>query len=208
MNLRSSPDGRGRRLGTTNLASDSVIRLALKRSLIRKYRKVPGAVLIEELGLRHGATRVDLALINGLMHGFEIKSDADTLRRLSRQADEYSAVLDRVTLVTGPKHLGLALPKIPGWWGVVEARVHPGRVSFRPIRPARANPSLNALAIASLLWRDEALSRLAQLGLDSGIRSKPRLLVYGRLAEQLSLTELRSFVRQRLRRRGDWRSEK
>jgi len=208
MNLRSRRGGRGQRPGATDHASDSVIRIALKRSLVRRYRKVPGTVIIEELGLRHGTARVDLAVVNGLMHGFEIKSDVDTLRRLRRQADEYSAVLDRVTLVTGPKYLSPALHKIPSWWGVVEAGVRSGRVCLRPVRPARANPSLNALAVARLLWRDEALSRLARLGVDVGIRSKPRLVVYGRLTERLSLAELRSYVRQRLRRRGGWRSEK
>src|SRR5690349_11086244 len=68
--------------------SDAVIRTALKAQLLADHDK--DTVLLEELGLSRGHVRVDIALVNGRLHGYEIKSDLDSLRRLSRQVELYS----------------------------------------------------------------------------------------------------------------------
>ena len=47
--------------------------------------------------------RIDIAVVKGALHGFEIKSDFDNLKRLARQVDLYSQVLDRATLVVGER---------------------------------------------------------------------------------------------------------
>jgi hypothetical protein len=57
--------------------------------------------IIEELGVVHGKSRIDIAVINGLMHGYEIKSDKDTLQRLPEQMNMYNSVFNKVTLVVG-----------------------------------------------------------------------------------------------------------
>jgi hypothetical protein len=75
--------------------SDVAIRPALRSRLLVEHAHDPETVLIEELGLRRGLVRVDIAVVNGLLHGYEIKSDRDSLRRLAKQVDVYSAVLDR-----------------------------------------------------------------------------------------------------------------
>jgi hypothetical protein len=49
--------------------------------------------MLDEFGLEHGEVRVDVAVINGELHGYEIKSERDTLERLPRQVKAYSAVL-------------------------------------------------------------------------------------------------------------------
>ncbi len=50
--------------------NDFQIRKALKCDLIEAFRYDRDSVLLEELGLRHGTARVDLAVINGKIHGF------------------------------------------------------------------------------------------------------------------------------------------
>ena len=67
--------------------SDAEIRPALRERLIRRHANEADTVLIEELGLRRGKVRVDLTVVNGSLHGFEIKSDRDSLRRLAAQVD-------------------------------------------------------------------------------------------------------------------------
>lgn len=67
--------------------------------------------------LARGACRVDVCVINGHLHGYEIKSDVDTLRRLPLQQQFYSDVLDKATIVVGQRHLDHALETLPAWWG-------------------------------------------------------------------------------------------
>ena len=64
------------------LMSDACIRDALKRELLYEYKDDRQTVIIEELGVQHGTSRIDLAVVNGVLHGFELKSDRDTLTRL------------------------------------------------------------------------------------------------------------------------------
>src|SRR5438105_15140559 len=87
--------------------NDSDVRRALHLTeLVRHTDGDPRVV--NKLGLIHGEVRVDVAVINGVVHGFEIKSDADTLNRLQRQAAAYERVLDLMTLVAPMRHLELA----------------------------------------------------------------------------------------------------
>lgn len=62
--------------------NDLIIREALKRLLENRHAKDKKVRIIEELGVHHGTARIDIAVVNGIMHGYEIKSDQDTLQRL------------------------------------------------------------------------------------------------------------------------------
>ena len=190
-----------------NLTNDLEIRRVLKDHLVSIFREDPETLVLEELGLRHGLTRVDIAVVNGCLHGFEVKSDRDTLKRLPRQAKVYSEVLDLVTVVVGCRHAEEVAQKVPGWWGIQLAEQDQnGRVQLHELRKPSQNPSPDKLAIAKLLWREEALSFLEDMKAADGVRSKPRSMVYERLAEVASLDALRTRVRYQLRARIDWRS--
>lgn len=185
---------------------DNLIRGALKRDLRAQFQGDPETVILDELGVRHGAARVDLVVVNGSLIGFELKSDCDDLRRLPRQARIFSGMLDRMTLVVGHRHADEAVRAVPDWWGVKLAEVGPdGRVRFIDLREPSDNPSPDGLAIAKLLWREEALSFLEEIGAAGGLRSKPRATIYARLVELVELDSLRAFVRSRFRCRKGWR---
>jgi hypothetical protein len=49
------------------------------------------------------------------------------------------------------------------------------------------------------LWRDEAIRTLAEFGLDRGVRTKRRRLIWRRLADLLALDDLRRAVRAALK---------
>lgn len=193
---------------TPMLTSDKVIRAALKDVLERKHRGDQGTRIIEELGIIHGTARIDFAVVNGVIHGFELKSDKDTLYRLPDQMRVYNAVLDQATLVVGKNHLHEAIKVVPDWWGIIIAQMTltDGTVSFCEIRAAGDNPDSTSVAVASLLWREEALHILEERGAANGVRSKNRQAVYARLAEVLDGATLRAKVRNRLRARSSWRS--
>ena len=81
--------------------NDTLIRSALKKFLTNHHAQDEKVRIIEEFGVQHGTARVDIAVINGIIHGYEIKSDQDTLRRLPRQMGVFNLVFDKITLVVG-----------------------------------------------------------------------------------------------------------
>ena len=166
----------------------------------------PGTRIIEELGLCQGLARVDIAVVNGTIHGYEIKSEQDTLARLPGQVEIYNRVLDHVTLVTSPKHADDVFVDIPHWWGLWVVAPAPAGVHLQVVREATRNPEVNPFSLAQLLWRDEALEVLVGLGRAAGIRSKSRRQMWERLATELTLEELGQVVRDRIRGRSSWRA--
>lgn len=189
--------------------SDRSIRKALRSDFENTYRDEPHAVIFEELGLIHGAARVDMAVVNGTIHGYELKSDSDTLKRLPGQAKIYNSVLDRVTLVVGKHHLYDAIKLVPDWWGIILAKpgAKNGPISLITMREAEENPAKDSVAIASMLWRNEALQMLEASGQARGLRSKPRRFLYERLAILFDEEALSAKVREYLLTRVGQRSE-
>lgn len=185
---------------------DRDVRQALHQKVLMDHHGDNNTLVLDELGLRHGASRVDIAVVNSYLHGYEIKSDADTLDRLPSQVSVYSAVLDRVTLVVGKKHIGKAEVAIPDWWGMKFVTAGPrGGINFETYRPVNMNPKIDPVALAELLWRPEAVSILQKLGVPAVVLRKPRASLYQYLAEVLKLDELRHFIRQCLKARKRWR---
>ena len=190
---------------TTN---DTVIREALKLHLTYLHTGNPKLRIIEELGVEHGAARMDIAVINGVLHGYEIKSDRDTLLRLPEQMGNYNSVFDQITLVVGKSHLHDAINLVPDWWGVMIAKIDcNGSVVFNGIREAKNNRQQNSLSVARLLWRNEALELLERVGEASGYRSKSRNLIYERLSVVFDQETLEEKVRDVLCFREAWRSD-
>lgn len=182
--------------------NDKQIRVAVHQKLFRRYSATPDAMILEEVGIRHGAARVDFLLVNGLLHGFELKSDKDTLRRLENQIPIYGSVLDRVTLVVGYRLADKALAMIPDWWGVkLASSGKRGAIQFRDARAPKNNPGVQKEALAKLLWQGQALDVLKELGADAGVRSKTRREIYARLAECADLDLIRTKVRYYLSQR-------
>jgi hypothetical protein len=190
---------------TTN---DKIIRIALKKHLEELHARDRKLRVVEEFGVEHGAARVDVAVVNGMLHGYEIKSDRDTLSRLPEQIEAYNSVFDRVTLVVGKQHLYEAINLVPDWWGISVARVDSNSsVMFNHIREARENFGQRNISIARLLWRVEALQILEEAGEANGLRSKPREAIYEKLAAIFGQQVLEEKVREVLFFREDWRSD-
>lgn len=187
---------------------DSDIRAALCERLRREHEGDLDTLILEELGLCQHTSRVDVAVINGLISGYEIKSDRDTLARLASQGQTYEQALDRVTLVVGTRHLEKAKNAVPSWWGLIVARKDKAHgVKLESMREAENSPKRQALAVAQLLWRDEALALLCQLEQARGLSNATRGVLWQKLTEVLSLEELSDQVRQTIKARGDWREK-
>ena len=155
-------------INTSNFkfTNDKLIRTAFRKRLENTYKDDKDVRIIDELGVIHGSARVDMAVVNGIIHGFELKSDLDTLRRLPEQMDAYNSVFDQVTLVVGKNHVHEAIRSVPEWWGVIIAKISDSNdeINFVPIREAVDNPERNPVSVARLLWRQEALDVLEKNG--------------------------------------------
>jgi len=186
--------------------NDREIRDAYHRRRLSRQHRDPSTIVVDELGLKHGECRADIAVINGHMVGIEIKSDADSLDRLATQVEGYSSVFDRAVLVATDKHLANATSRIPSWWGIVRVQQGPrGGVDFVTVRPTMANPQVDSFAVAQLLWRDEAAQILSSLGAEPRQLRSSRAVLYGELVSQLSQCELRRQVRETMKMRFPWR---
>lgn len=185
---------------------DIDIRSALRQHLDRAHEHEPGTRIIDELGLCTGTARVDMAVVNGFLNGYEIKSELDTLERLPSQQEVYNKTLDSVTIVASGSHLAKIGEMVPGWWGINEAVAVDDEIMFGVIRPPNNNPAVDPLSIAQFLWRDEVLATLQGLGLDEGLRSKPRRVLWEKLVDSVDVDDLRAIVRQQLKSRKNWRS--
>lgn len=183
---------------------DGDIRRSLHTMLWNQHGLDGDTVIRHELGLCAGSRRVDIALVNGELTGFEIKSDEDTLSRLAGQANVYCRVFDKVVIVTGEKHLEGAMSQLPGWWGVMVATQSDGAARLATVRAPQRNERVDPFSLVQLLWRDEALEELRLRGLGGGLGKKARHYLWNSLAGAVEVDELRATVRSRIKARRDW----
>lgn len=189
-------------MGDDLVLGDSDIRAELRSRLLLKHADDRNTVVIEELGLCRGQVRVDLSVVNGLLHGYEIKSDRDSLRRLRGQVELYGKVFDRATLVVGRRHLAEALEKVPEWWGILLACRSAKELQLKPLRPPRGNPKKDPRVLVELLWFDDAIALLEKRNAARGFRGKARWLVWDRVCELCTLNEIAKAVRMHLKARA------
>lgn len=188
--------------------SDADIRGVLLARLRERHSKETSVAFLEELGLCRGQVRVDVAVVNGSIHGYEIKSDRDSLRRLAGQAAVYGMVLDRATLVVGTKHVADAVAAVPTWWEVEVVEAHGPDLRVKRLRRGRKNPSRSARALVELLWLEDAQALLAARGGLRGYRGRPRRVIWDRICGLYALDEIASAVRDQLKARAEQRSNR
>jgi hypothetical protein len=185
---------------------DVDLRTAALSRLFAHAQQCANTLVLEELGLAHGTSRVDIAVINGHIRGVEIKAEADSLERLPRQLQAYGLVVDRATLIASERHLPAAFELLPAWWGVIAARrAANGSIVFRRLRDERANRETDSVSLARLLWRDEVYAVLSEMGCESKLLREPRAALYAELARRMHKAQLSALVRTTLKGRTSWR---
>jgi len=185
---------------------DAAVRSALHRKKLQHFKSLPDTLVVDELGLAHAKSRVDIAVINGCVHGYEIKSGLDTLDRLPLQIKTYSETLEKLTVVCASKHLDGVMRLVPEWCGILEAQQGKrGAIHFQSVRRCRSNPDVNPVMLAHLLWRPEVVALLSRHGIAPRELRKPRKHLYHALAELLTPKEITAAIREFMRQRVSWR---
>jgi hypothetical protein len=186
---------------------DADIRRVLRRQLESNFKADDATMIIEELGLCRGTVRVDIAVVNGVLRGYEIKSDQDTLSRLAIQAETYNRIFEAMTVVVAERHLRAAEMLIPGWWAIQVATApncsSPLMIEY--VRAESTNPCVDASSLVQLLWRNEVIAALGQINGLKPFKSKPRRVLWETLASAVPLPELKAIVYKYLRSRPRWR---
>lgn len=183
-----------------NKLRDSQIRPVLLRELKNRFCDPEHDLILQEYGCN--AARVDVAVVNGAFHGFEIKSDRDSLERLGGQIAEYGKIFDYVTLVSGKRLLRSARHKVPAWWGIRVAVDCGDSVHIRELRKPKKNPSLDPYSLAEMLWKREIIQCLRRAG---NTRMSGRLPVdelRSEVARILPAEVLAAEVRAAIKKRG------
>lgn len=177
------------------------IRKSLNHKVLSIFPREEDSIVINEFGVCQGEARIDLAVINGSIHGFEIKSESDTLERLPSQQECYNKVFDTITIVTGDKYIIKVADCIPAWWGIMRAREKGKNVILESVRECNNNPNIDPYALVQFLWHSEALGLLEKYELAKGVRNKPRRYVWSVLAKNIPLLQLSELVRETLKKR-------
>lgn len=179
--------------------NDRDIRAVLVSRLEKRFPSGEHNLIVQEFGC--DSARVDIAVVNGALHGYEIKSDQDTAIRLSTQVPAYGQVFDHMTLVIGGKHKPTVIDHIPEWWAIMVAKFQKRGVTLKVVRKGKPNPSQSNAAIARLLWSSEAASILRRHG-----HTVPHFFraddIWNSLTEKLEPKELSLEVRNTLRTRA------
>ena len=185
----------------TTLHHDRSIRSHLRWRLEQATSGQTSARVVEELNISSGIGRVDMAVLNGVLHGFEIKSERDTLTRLHSQAAIFSEVMDFVTLVTVEQFQIESMSIVPEWWGVAIARRQRGVVYFETVRAPQQNPNVNVDRFLEFLWKDEAYRILENRGETRGLKSASKAKLWRRLADVIPWPDLHAAVLSTLKTR-------
>jgi hypothetical protein len=179
---------------------DADLRAVVHQHLETEYGRDIHTTIVDEFALCRGQARIDIAVLNGALSGYELKSGADHLRRLPGQVHHYNRIFDAVTMVVAPVHAELVVDYIPGWYGLWIAEPAAAQDLIEVRAPGR-NPALCARSICQLLWREEMLSLLCTHGLERGLRGRPRRDLITAICLELDLDTLARFVREYLRDR-------
>lgn len=172
---------------------DKDIREPLFDFLEETYGKIR---IIEEKQM--GRSRADVVMVMpSALCGIEIKSDADTYARLSRQVRDYNQYYDYNYIVAGTSHAGHVAEHVPEWWGIITVELQEGRVDFYLLREPKENPKVNWNRKMSLLWRPE-LAHIQELNKLPKYKEKSKSFVIEKILLKVEKEKLREQISEEL----------
>lgn len=101
--VSSAFDSAFRVLRKSGLRDEYVYRSALTHNVLLGRHSLHTASMLSEF--RAGASKADVAILNGTATVYEIKSDRDSLARLTSQIDNYRKVFAKVYVIAGQAHI-------------------------------------------------------------------------------------------------------
>lgn len=173
------------------LLREQDIKIALIDWLFKKGL-LDNATIINEMVVANWSRRADLAVANGHLQAFEIKSDFDTLKRLDGQLETFTSRFEKVTVVCAPKFTYEVTKKVTPDVGVIEYTNTNKGISFKTIQRGRISLIGNKKIYINFLLKKE----LQLLLIENGKRflSESGREVLEHISEQVPLSKIRGFV--------------
>lgn len=172
---------------------DKDIREPLFDFLEETYGKVR---ILEEKQM--GRSRADVVMVvPGALYGIEIKSDADTYARLSRQIRDYNQYYDYNYIVAGTSHALHVEEHIPDWWGILTVELEGGKPDFYRLRRASRNPKRSIKKKLGMLWRPE-LAHIQSMNQMPAYKQKSKAFVIDKILQNVSEERLDAQISQEL----------
>jgi hypothetical protein len=187
-------------LRRTGSRDEYVYRAAVTEKVLLGKHSLKTASMLTEF--RAGNCKADLVILNGTATAFEIKSERDSLARLSNQIVNYNKVFAAINVIVSEDHLEAVIRAVPEDVGVM-CLGH--RYRIRTIREAKPRPEKTCpVTIFDSLQVDEARRVLRMLGVavpdtpNTQLRGAMRLLF-----SQLDPQDVHSAMVSTLKRTRD-----
>ena len=100
---------------------DSDIRKILYSNFLQEKKFIENpedTIIIDEFSGGYSTARIDISVLNGSFHGYEIKSERDTLERLPNQIEYYRKIFEYITIVTTEKYVEKISQIVPNFFGI------------------------------------------------------------------------------------------
>lgn len=154
-----------------------------------------------------GGSRIDIAIIGNYLHGIEIKSSKDNLKRLPNQIKSYKKVFGRLTVVVSPNHYGDVCNIVPLSCGIILAiDITKKSILLKRVRKTRIDYSgIDSLSLLNLLWKVEAYELLKKHFPNTQLNKRTYLhVILKELIEGLSIKVIMKEVTLALKKRRLW----
>lgn len=149
-------------LKIAGLRDEYVYRAALTKKVLLGRHSLNTACMLNEF--RAGACKADLAILNGTATVYEIKSERDSLARLTNQLVNYQKVFASVNVIASESHVDDVLAIVPHHIGVLRLT---RRYTIEIMRDAVITPQRTCSAtIFESVRAAEACEMLKILGVD------------------------------------------
>lgn len=157
--------------------TDYVYRNAIIDKVVIGRHSINTATPIQEF--RVGSSLADLVVLNGTSTVYEIKSERDTLRRLTSQIENYSKVFEKTYVVTSATKLHSLEDALPAHVGIITLSRD---YTLQTVREATTDWDLiDPTAISRTMTIPEACTALEHLGLP--VPNVPNMLIRRALDE-------------------------
>lgn len=186
--------------------NDQEIRDIIHKQILTQAHSCPNTLVVNELGIKNGFARADIAVLNGTLAAYEIKGLDDSFFRLNRQIEAYNSVFVYSSLVTSCNHLAKAYDFLPQNWGIYVTHENANGWYLKKMRTPRENKNTDPFSIAQLLWKDEALEIIESTLKVAIPKRSNRKELYEILATSVSKTKLLKLTIEKLKARQHWRT--
>ncbi|WAT26314.1 sce7726 family protein [Pseudomonas sp. GXZC] len=173
------------------MLSEKDIKILLVDWLFER-KMVDDAVIINEMVVANWSRRADIAVANGRLYGFEIKSQFDSLKRLPGQLESFQQYFDKVLVVAAPKFISAIQRDYPEHIGILEVSAASGRPRLRQVRAGRINEVKDVAKLTSLITKIE-LERFLRAGGVGGIANLSRAEMV-KMCSDKNIKRLRGYV--------------